>query len=94
MSYGTIPDRELVQYPAVLITEPIPPPTLINPSTNHDCLYDNCSDEQLVKHAEYLEEMLEEMRVWDAEDVIDKAMGRTNVAAQPYQESADFKELT
>jgi hypothetical protein len=65
--------------------------------TNPYSYHDDSSDDELVQDAEHLEVMLEEMRVWDAEDAENKALGRiipgSNPPPQPYQESDEFIRL-
>jgi hypothetical protein len=83
------------------LAQPLPTLTTIDEPTStvvdYDYLYDGYSDEKLIQRAENLEELLEEMRTWDAEDAENKALGRNapgvNPPAQPYHESAEFKRL-
>jgi hypothetical protein len=63
-------------------------------------IIDRCntaSDEELAKEASCVEEYLEEMRVWDAEDAESRALGMpvpiVNPHGQPYSESDDFRKL-
>jgi hypothetical protein len=73
--------------------------TPIHPTTNNIYRYmDSFSDDELAQETLNVEEMLEEMRVWDIEDAENEALGRkvpgTKPPAQPYRESDDFKKLT
>jgi hypothetical protein len=71
----------------------------LHPRTDNDYLYDQYwySDAELVQEADYWEEMLEEMRIWDIEDAENKALGRkvpnARAPPQPYRESTDFKDI-
>jgi hypothetical protein len=93
-----ISNSELIQLDTSHVYEPSHDyTTSADPIIDYDINYDNYSDEKLVQEAEYWEEMLEEMRVWDAEDAENRALGRkvpgVNPPAQPYCESIDFKRI-
>jgi hypothetical protein len=59
--------------------------------------YEDFPDEKLAQMAQLFEEMLEEMRVWDAEDeeniALEKSMSTGNPPAQSYREFDSFKDL-
>ena len=69
------------------------------PPSDDICGYiDSFTDEELAQETQEVEEMLEEMRVWDIEDEQNRTLGRkvpgVNPPDQPYRESDDFKRLT
>jgi hypothetical protein len=86
---------ELIQPHTTCITERQSEP--ICSPTNLYSGHDNSSNDELTKHAEYLEELLDEMRVWDVEDAENKALGRIvpgmNPPPEPYRDSTEFKRL-
>jgi hypothetical protein len=87
-----------IQLPTTCFTVDYPPnnlTTFVDSATIDRC--NTASDEELAKEASCVEEYLEEMRVWDAEDAESRALGMpipaVNPPGQPYSESDDFRKL-
>jgi hypothetical protein len=57
-------------------------------------LDDSHSDEEITRTAQFLEAILDEMKVWDTENTEDAASGKFSLPPQPYCKSPRFKELT